>query len=71
MKTFKVKHINETEIVLRGIDQLPELFSKIESEENFMVEFEDNGKKQRKLIIGATLTGKVDSGEFKLSAMED
>lgn len=66
MEKFKARTVNDDLIELESSSDLENLYNTIEKEENFIVEWLENGVKKASVIIGNNLLSKVKSGNLQL-----
>lgn len=70
MKTFKATKYSEEEIELTSTEHLEELYKVIESDENFILKWQEGDVWQSEVMIGNNLSAKVKNGDIKLSSKE-
>ena len=72
MDKFKALIYKENEkIELESSEQLDKLYETIEGENNFILQWMDDGILKSEVIIVTNISGKVKNGEIKLTAKED
>ena len=70
MKTFEANSVTETEIILKNSEDLESVAESINEEENFILQWSEDGVKKSQLMIGNNLTPKLKNGDLKLTAIE-
>ena len=70
MKKFLALKVNQNEIVLANSNDLEELYTIMDNNENFILQWPDGTEIKSEVMIANDLIGKVKSGSFTLTARE-
>jgi len=70
MEKFKAREYNKNMIQLENAEVLEKLYSIIEADENFILEWEEKGIIMSEVIITTNISSKVKNGELKLTSQE-
>ena len=68
MEKFNASSISETEICLERSEDVPLLYNAVMDEEDFILTWEESGKKKSKLFIGNNLIPKIKNGDVILTS---
>ena len=68
MKKFKAREYTDKHIVLESSKDLDDLYSTIDSEENFTIEWKEKEVVMSEIVISSSIVSKVRNGEIRLSA---
>ncbi len=70
MKTYNALRVDENEIVLSNSKDLDEMFKLLNDDENFILQWNEDGRAISKVIMATNLSAKVKNNEIVLKAEE-
>ena len=72
METYKAKLYDETNIIqLENAEELNKLYATIESDDNFILQWNEKCVIKSEVIITTNISSKVKTGELKLTSQEN
>lgn len=70
MESFDAKIYRPELILLNNSKDLAKLYGLIEKDENFIIQWNVDGKRNAEVIVSTHIAGKVKNGEMRLKAEE-
>ena len=70
METYKANSVSDVMIVLSSSKDLDEVYQKLDVDENFILQWTEDGRTVSEVIVATNLSGKVKTGEITLMAEE-
>ena len=71
MKIYEANVVTDTEIELKSSNDLEAVYDCIDEESNFILQWNEDGQKRSKVMIGNNLTPKIRNGDIILTAKEE